>query len=163
MPLSGSDRRCGGSHELNCNQNCNRCANEITLQPSNCRSDMWGGWDSNPGPADYESSPPATCPIPCDLGGHEFARSSMCRSGHAVGMIMLDAGELGCSYTKTASGSLLRVRMIRSCCCRAPPGQLSQPRLGLAKVHGTSVAALVLVRSIDVRALRSDLRPYCTG
>jgi len=163
MPLSGSDRRCGGSHELNCNQNCNRCANEITLQPSNCRSDMWGGWDSNPGPADYESSPPATCPIPCDLGGHEFARSSMCRSGHAVGMIMLDAGELGCSYTKTASGSLLRVRMIRSCCCCAPPGRLSQPRLGWLRSTALASRHSSQLKSIDVPAMQSDLRPYCTG
>jgi len=35
-------------------------------------SKAWGGWDSNPGPADYESSPPATCPMRFDLGGHEL-------------------------------------------------------------------------------------------
>src|SRR5436190_17886945 len=97
MRLSGSYRRCGGSRELNCNQNCNRCAKKIKSQPSNCRSDMWGGWDSNPGPADYESSQPAACPIRCDLGEHKLARSWMWRFGHVFGMIMLGAGQAGLS------------------------------------------------------------------
>ena len=52
----------------------------------------WGGWDSNPGPADYESSTPAACLIYCDLGGHKLARSWMRRFRHVFGMIMLGAG-----------------------------------------------------------------------
>ena len=43
-----------------------------TSQALICGSKAWGGWDSNPGPADYESSPPATCPMRFDLGGHEL-------------------------------------------------------------------------------------------
>ena len=35
-------------------------------------SERVGGWDSNPGPADYESSKPATCPIRCDLGERDL-------------------------------------------------------------------------------------------
>jgi len=31
-------------------------------------SGEWGGWDSNPGPADYESSPPAGLVRLADLG-----------------------------------------------------------------------------------------------
>jgi hypothetical protein len=57
----------------------------------------WGGWDSNPGPADYESSTPAICPIQCDLGGRDLTRSCLVRFGHVFGMIMLDAGQPGLS------------------------------------------------------------------
>src|SRR5579859_2892217 len=56
-----------------------------------CDFEEWGGWDSNPGPADYESSLPATCPIGCDLGGRELTRSWLAPFGHVFGMIMLDA------------------------------------------------------------------------
>jgi hypothetical protein len=61
-------------------------------QALNCNVGAWGGWDSNPGPADYESSKPATCPIPCDLRGHGLTRSWLARFGHVFGMIMLNAG-----------------------------------------------------------------------
>ena len=63
----------------------------------------WGGWDSNPGPADYESSLPAACPVWCDLGGRDLTRSWLGRFGHVFGMIMLDAARLcGLDLTRTA-------------------------------------------------------------
>jgi len=37
-------------------------------QALTCGSGEWGGWDSNPGPADYESSPPAGLVRVADLG-----------------------------------------------------------------------------------------------
>ena len=50
----------------------------------------WGGWGSNPGPADYESSTPASCPTWCDLGGRDLTRSWLARFWHVFGMIKLD-------------------------------------------------------------------------
>jgi hypothetical protein len=49
----------------------------------------WGGWDSNPGPADYESSPPAVLVTIADLRRYRSARSWLSRFGHVVGMIKL--------------------------------------------------------------------------
>ena len=52
----------------------------------------WGGWDSNPGPADYESRWPSGLVKLADLGGYGSARSWSHSFGHAFGMIKLDAG-----------------------------------------------------------------------
>ncbi len=83
-----------------CIQPHTRLAGKITKDLHSRRSQglicgflVWGGWDSNPGPADYESSTPATCPICCDLGRRSLTRSWLPRFGHVFGMIMLDAGQ----------------------------------------------------------------------
>src|SRR5215471_3519273 len=63
-------------------------------QGLNCASEEWGGWDSNPGPADYESGPPSPSFRVPDLRRHELRRSLLARFGHVFGMIKLDAGLL---------------------------------------------------------------------
>src|SRR5215471_3866536 len=56
--------------------------------------------------------------------------------------------------SKTASGSPLRVRVIRSCCWRTRLA--SSDRRALASDSGTGVAAIVMVRSIDPVSLFMD-------
>src|SRR5262249_21487169 len=56
--------------------------------------------------------------------------------------------------SKTASGSPLRVRVIRSCCWRTRLA--SSERRALASDSGTGVAAIVIVRSIDFASLLLD-------
>src|SRR6266516_6307909 len=56
--------------------------------------------------------------------------------------------------SKTASGSPLRVRTIRSCCWRTRLA--SSERRALASDNGTGVAAIVMVRSIDFASLFLD-------
>src|SRR5262249_51185847 len=51
----------------------------------------WGGWDSNPGPADYESSLPAAPVRVADLGRHGSKRSWWTRFRHVFGMIKVAA------------------------------------------------------------------------
>jgi hypothetical protein len=51
----------------------------------------WGGWDSNPGPADYESRTPAVLVRAPDLGRCALTRSWSRPFGHVLGMIKLDA------------------------------------------------------------------------
>jgi hypothetical protein len=55
--------------------------------------------------------------------------------------------------SKTASASPLRVRVIRSCCCRTRLA--SSERRALA-YNGTAVAAIVIVRIIDLNGLTLD-------
>jgi len=52
-----------------------------------CGSEEWGGWDSNPGPADYESGRPAALARAPDLGRYERPRSCLGRFRHVFGMI----------------------------------------------------------------------------
>jgi homospermidine synthase len=52
---------------------------------------LWGGWDSNPRPTDYESSPPAALVRMADLGRYGWIRSWLPRFGHVFGMIKLAA------------------------------------------------------------------------
>ena len=54
-----------------------------------CGFREWGGWDSNPGPADYESSPPACLLVASDLRRRPRARSCSSLFGHVFGMIKL--------------------------------------------------------------------------
>src|SRR5215510_5772525 len=56
--------------------------------------------------------------------------------------------------SRTASGSPLRVRVIRSCCWRTRLA--SSERRALASDSGTGVAAIVIVRSIDIASLFLD-------
>jgi hypothetical protein len=56
--------------------------------------------------------------------------------------------------SKTASGSPLRVRVIRSCCWRTRLA--NSDRRALASDNGTGVAAIVIVRSIDRIGLDFD-------
>lgn len=56
--------------------------------------------------------------------------------------------------SKTASGSPLRVRVIRSCCWRTR--RANSERRALASDSGTGVAAIVMVRSIDLTGLYLD-------
>jgi len=56
--------------------------------------------------------------------------------------------------SKTASGSPLRVRVIRSCCWRTRLA--SSDRRALASDSGTGVAAMLMVRSIGLASLFSD-------
>jgi hypothetical protein len=58
-----------------------------TFQQVTCGFLGWGGWDSNPGPADYESSPPAVLVRASDLGGYVRARSCSSPFGHVLGTI----------------------------------------------------------------------------
>src|SRR5215813_5920625 len=51
----------------------------------------WGGWDSNPGPADYESSRPVPAVRVADLGRYATPRSCSDRFGHVFGMIKVTA------------------------------------------------------------------------
>jgi len=51
------------------------------------RGAEWGGWDSNPGPADYESGRPAALARLPDLGRYERPRSCSGRFRHVFGMI----------------------------------------------------------------------------
>jgi hypothetical protein len=51
----------------------------------------WGGWDSNPGPADYESSPPAALVRVAELGRYGTLRSCSDRFGHVFDMIKVAA------------------------------------------------------------------------
>ena len=59
--------------------------------------------------------------------------------------------------SRTASGSPLRVRVIRSCCCRTRLA--SSDSRALASDRGTGVAATLMVRSIDHSSLISDQLP----
>src|SRR5580704_9518504 len=56
--------------------------------------------------------------------------------------------------SKTASGSPLRVRVIRSCCWRTRLA--SSDKRALASDNGTGVAAMLMVRSIDLTSLFLD-------
>jgi hypothetical protein len=49
----------------------------------------WGGWDSNPGPADYEFRRPTAIATVADLDRYVSARSLLPRFGHVLGMIKL--------------------------------------------------------------------------
>jgi hypothetical protein len=61
--------------------------------------------------------------------------------------------------SRTASGSPLRVRVIRSCCWRTR--RASSERRALASDSGTGVAAVVIVRTIDVISLLLDQQGLC--
>ena len=50
-----------------------------------------GGWDSNPGPADYESSPPVALVTGADLGRHRTPRLCSNRFWHVFGTIKVAA------------------------------------------------------------------------
>jgi hypothetical protein len=52
----------------------------------------WGGWNSNPRPADYESRRPAALVRVADQGRGELMRSWLPRFWHVLGMIKLGAG-----------------------------------------------------------------------
>jgi DNA-binding transcriptional MerR regulator len=56
--------------------------------------------------------------------------------------------------SRTASGSPLRVNVIRSCCCRTRLA--SSDSRALASDRGTGVAAMLMVKSIDCTSLTSD-------
>jgi len=56
-----------------------------------CGFREWGGWDSNPGPADYESSQPVPAVRVADLGRYATPRSCWDRFGHVFGMIKVTA------------------------------------------------------------------------
>ena len=56
--------------------------------------ELWGGWDSNPRPTDYESSPPATHVTAVDLGRYGSPRSWLALFGHVFGMTKLHADTL---------------------------------------------------------------------
>ena len=59
--------------------------------------------------------------------------------------------------SRTASGSPLRVSVIRSCCCRTRLA--SSDRRALASDNGTGVEAIVIVRSIDATSPPLDQHP----
>jgi hypothetical protein len=52
----------------------------------------WGGWGSNPRPADYESGQPANCSIASELGKPSQARLFSARFRYVFGMIKLVPG-----------------------------------------------------------------------
>jgi hypothetical protein len=61
--------------------------------------------------------------------------------------------------SKTASASPLRVRVMRSCCCRTRLA--SSERRALASDNGTAVAAIVIVRIIDPNGQTLDQPSAC--
>ncbi len=57
------EAHCGGMYWMlrldatNCNQDGNQAARGAVAEPGKRAVQVeWGGWDSNPGPADYESA-----------------------------------------------------------------------------------------------------------
>src|SRR5215471_18381399 len=75
----------------------------------------WGGWDSNPGPADYESSPPAALVSMADLGRYGTPRSCSDRFGHVFGMIKLHAAADRCGSCCGLPLAAAVIAVLRDC------------------------------------------------
>ena len=93
----------------------------------------WGGWDSDPGPADYESGRPAALARAPDLGRYERPRSCSGRFRHVFGMI-----KGGLSLGKHQQAGAAASSHQPDACSGSPTGTTFKPSI-LSKSAGLQV------------------------